>query len=114
MLNKTLFTLTTALLAITVSVTANPIPNSEGVCNTGPVQCCETRFSAQSREANLLTSLLGLDLGGILGDIASGCSPLSVVGVGGGTRCSSAPVCCTDNKFNGLINVGCVPVTVGL
>ncbi|KAL0064295.1 hypothetical protein AAF712_008739 [Marasmius tenuissimus] len=55
-----------------------------GSCNTGPVQCCNQVQSAKDAPTGLL-SLLGL-LGVVLGanvPIGLGCSPISVIGVGG-------------------------------
>ncbi|EAU87858.1 hypothetical protein CC1G_01505 [Coprinopsis cinerea okayama7 len=111
MFAKTLFALT-SISAIFVSVAA--IPSGAPTCATGPIQCCERVYESQTTETSLLTDLLGLNLDGLLGGIATGCSPLSVVGIGGGNKCAHRPVCCTDNKFNGLVNVGCVPVNVNL
>ncbi|KAF8553861.1 fungal hydrophobin [Imleria badia] len=41
------------------------------------------------------------------------CSPLSVVAVAGNS-CSQQTVCCENNNFNGLINVGCTPINANL
>ncbi|KAG2011283.1 CoH1 [Coprinopsis cinerea AmutBmut pab1-1] len=98
MFKKAILALTAA--AVAVSVTANPLPSTQGTCNTGHIQCCEKLYPTGSREAGLLGSLLGINLGNLLGDIGSGCSPISVIGIGGGNKCTAAPVCCTDNKFS--------------
>ncbi|EGO01149.1 hypothetical protein SERLA73DRAFT_179238 [Serpula lacrymans var. lacrymans S7.3] len=85
-----------------------------GQCNTGPVQCCDKVQSANEGIVPELLSLLGLE--GISDDTQVGltCSPLSGVGVGGGSKCSQQPVCCSNNSFNGLINIGCSPININL
>ncbi|TFK73063.1 fungal hydrophobin [Pluteus cervinus] len=86
--------------------------SSTSQCNTGEVQCCNSVQSADDDGSQGLTGLLGiLGLGDITGQVGLNCSPLSVIGVGGNS-CSSQPVCCENNQFNGLINVGCTPINV--
>ncbi|KAF9026913.1 hydrophobin-domain-containing protein, partial [Hymenopellis radicata] len=76
-------------------------------CTTGAIQCCNSLTLASNPVASLISGLLGIVVGG---DVMVGltCSPLSVVGVGGNS-CSSSPVCCENNSFNGLIALNCVP-----
>ncbi|EAU90194.1 hypothetical protein CC1G_05732 [Coprinopsis cinerea okayama7 len=113
MFNKSVLALTVATLATLVA--ANPVANAQGSCNTGDIQCCQKLYPSQSSEASILGSLLGIDLGSVLGDIGSGCSPVTaLLGIGGGTKCTAAPVCCSHNTFNGLINIGCTPINIGL
>ncbi|KAI9063613.1 fungal hydrophobin [Trametes sanguinea] len=81
-----------ALVAATV-VGATAVPRGGSECNTGPIQCCDEKYD------------------GILG-IFGQCSPLNVIGVGGGASCSGTPVCCQNNNVGGLISVGCVPVVL--
>jgi len=58
-------------------------------CNTGPVQCCDSVTSANNPAANLILSLLGLNIPGSTA-VGLTCSPLSVVGVGS-NQCSQTP-----------------------
>ncbi|KAH9475250.1 Fruiting body protein SC1 [Psilocybe cubensis] len=105
-----------AAASMAVFVAAAPTGSSGDIqdsCNTGAVQCCNQSFSSDSSEANLLRTLLGVVLGPVTGQIGLQCTPLSVLAVSGNS-CSSQPVCCTDNTFNGLINVGCTPINVNL
>jgi len=83
-----------------------------GSCNTGPVQCCNSVTHANTGVAGLLASVLGVVVpaGTAVGVT---CSPLSAVGLGGNS-CSSQPVCCENNHFNGLIAVGCSPININL
>ncbi|KIM37597.1 hypothetical protein M413DRAFT_258079 [Hebeloma cylindrosporum] len=103
---------TVATMAIFAA--AAPAPSIENSCNTGPVQCCNQLMKSDSAQANLLTSLLGLALGPVTGQVGVQCSPLSVIGLGKGASCSSQPVCCSNNSFNGLIAVGCSPINVNV
>jgi hypothetical protein len=82
-------------------------------CNTGPVQCCNSVTTASNPVASLLIGLLGIL--GVGGDVVVGltCSPLSVIGIGGNS-CSSQPVCCENNNFNGAIAIGCSPINLNL
>ncbi|PPQ96840.1 hypothetical protein CVT26_006009 [Gymnopilus dilepis] len=81
-------------------------------CNTGPVQCCNNVGSAESLGVTSLLSLLGIAVDPITAILGLDCNPISVIGAG---RDSSAqPVCCTNNNFNGLINVGCTPINLNL
>ncbi|KAF9045401.1 fungal hydrophobin-domain-containing protein [Panaeolus papilionaceus] len=83
-------------------------------CNTGPVQCCNTVTSSNSKNVQLLAGLIGAVLPAAANVLVGmQCHPLSVVGVGGNS-CNSQPVCCENNEFNGLINIGCTPITVNL
>ncbi|KAI9462125.1 hydrophobin 2 [Boletus coccyginus] len=78
-------------------------------CNTDGQYCCN-----QSIEQN--TSVLSGILGAAEGlNLAGGatCSPVSVVGVSGNS-CTQQPVCCSNNNFNGLINLGCSPININL
>ncbi|KAF8893177.1 fungal hydrophobin-domain-containing protein [Gymnopilus junonius] len=81
-------------------------------CNTGPVQCCNNVGSAESLGVNGLLGLLGIAVDPITAILGVDCT--SVVGIANGNSCSAQPVCCTNNQFNGLINVGCSPINVNL
>ncbi|KIJ45393.1 hypothetical protein M422DRAFT_166783, partial [Sphaerobolus stellatus SS14] len=79
----------------------------------GSTQCCTTTAASDSTLANTLAGLLGIVLSGVIGDIGLGCTPITLFsGVGQGANCAQQPVCCTGNQFNGLINVGCTPISL--
>ncbi|KAH9475272.1 Fruiting body protein SC1 [Psilocybe cubensis] len=96
--------------SMAVLVAAGDINDS---CNTGAVQCCNTSYAAGTKEANLLASLVGVVAGAITGQVGVNCTPVSVLAIAGNS-CSTQPVCCTSNHFNGLVNVGCNPVNANL
>ncbi|KIJ48250.1 hypothetical protein M422DRAFT_162942 [Sphaerobolus stellatus SS14] len=81
-------------------------------CNTGDAQCCNTVESASSPSAAALLGLLGIVVQGVDALVGLGCTPITAVGLGQGANCAQQPVCCTDNNFNGLINVGCTPISL--
>ncbi|KIJ29215.1 hypothetical protein M422DRAFT_269395 [Sphaerobolus stellatus SS14] len=80
-------------------------------CNTGKASCCNTVQDASSGPVSTLLGLLGIVAAGITGQVGLGCTPISVIGVGQGANCAQQAVCCTGNNFNGLINVGCTPIS---
>ncbi|KAF9054951.1 fungal hydrophobin [Hymenopellis radicata] len=106
------FKLATLTLALATLAAASPTRRNEpaGDCTTGPIQCCATTTTASNASAAAILGLLGiiLDPDTLVG---LSCSPISVIGVGGG-ECSASPVCCTDNSHGELISIGCVPVTL--
>ncbi|KAF8512475.1 fungal hydrophobin-domain-containing protein [Gautieria morchelliformis] len=76
-------------------------------CNTGAAQCCNSVGAANSLPG--AAAIIGL-LGIILQD------PSVVVGLNcvniAGSTCTQQPVCCTNNNFNGVINIGCTPISL--
>ncbi|KIJ48500.1 hypothetical protein M422DRAFT_247848 [Sphaerobolus stellatus SS14] len=87
-----------------------PIPISQ--CNTGDAQCCNSVTSASDPSTADLLGLLGIVVQGVGVLVGTTCSPITVVGVGGGANCAQQPVCCTNNNFNGVVNVGCTPISL--
>ncbi|KAI1793704.1 fungal hydrophobin [Ganoderma leucocontextum] len=81
-----------------------------GSCNTGSVQCCNSVEDSSSAAASGILGLLGINLQDVTGMVGLQCSPLSVIGLGGGSACSQQPVCCQNNNVGGLISIGCVPI----
>ncbi|KAI0942314.1 hypothetical protein AcW1_002973 [Taiwanofungus camphoratus] len=83
-------------------------------CTTGPIQCCNSLAPASDPTPSM-RGLLGLldyvldDVVGLGGLVGQSCS-----GLVAGETCGSVPVCCEGNQFNGLINIGCVPIVVSL
>ncbi|PPR01333.1 hypothetical protein CVT24_006335 [Panaeolus cyanescens] len=106
-----LFTAATMAVFVAAAPAPGGINNS---CNTGPVQCCNQLFEAEDESYKGILSLLGVVLGPVTGQVGLNCSPLTLIGLGSGASCTSQPVCCSDNQFNGLVNVGCSPVALGL
>ncbi|KAG1733333.1 hydrophobin [Suillus paluster] len=86
---------------------------ADGQCNTGSISCCESTTSTSNY--NSAAKLLGLVP--VVADVAAvvglSCSGVTVVGTSSGCEANQEPLCCTDNKYNGLVNLGCTPINVG-
>ncbi|TFK51388.1 fungal hydrophobin [Heliocybe sulcata] len=111
------FTKLTGVVALATLAVATPTPGGQpsqpaGNCNTGAIQCCNSVQSASDPSVTSLLGLLGIVLPNLNGMVGINCSPLTVVGLGGGASCSAAPVCCEDNSYGSLISTGCVPITL--
>ncbi|EJU04183.1 hydrophobin, partial [Dacryopinax primogenitus] len=83
-------------------------------CNVAGQHCCNQLIQHQSSTANLIFSILRLDSstqpdsGSSLG---IDCSPLG--SIASGETCNAIPVCCSgDQTYNGLVNVGCSPISL--
>ncbi|KAJ3504005.1 hypothetical protein NLJ89_g8169 [Agrocybe chaxingu] len=105
-----------ALTAVALSALAVATPmkrDDVNQCNTGPVQCCNSVQQASSSPIAQLLGLLGVVAGPIDALIGLTCNPISVIGIGGNS-CTSQPVCCTNNNFNGVVALGCTPINLNL
>ncbi|KIP08222.1 hydrophobin [Phlebiopsis gigantea 11061_1 CR5-6] len=108
---------TASILALPLLAVATPLEvRQNGSCDTGSLQCCQSTVSTTSTNGQdllgTLEGLLGVVLGDVTGLLGLGCSPISVVGVGSGNACTASPVCCSNNAVGGLINIGCIPITL--
>ncbi|KAJ8455802.1 hypothetical protein ONZ51_g12329 [Trametes cubensis] len=101
----------TSTPTVTVTVTAPASTSTEPAssCSTGPIQCCNSVQSASAPGIGALLGLLGIVLQSLDVLVGLDCSPISVIGVGGG-ECNANAVCCENNNVGGLISIGCVPV----
>ncbi|OCH84029.1 fungal hydrophobin [Obba rivulosa] len=92
---------------VTVTVTAPATTvTAASQCSTGDLKCCDSTVSSTSGLGGLLLGLLGIVVEGVEGLLGVACSPITVVGVGGG-ECSGTVVCCEDNSSS-LISIGCL------
>ncbi|KAJ7194393.1 hydrophobin-3 [Mycena pura] len=95
----------TAFLATLAVAIPNAPPPPPGTTNL----CCSTVGTNANPVISTLAALLGVSLTDVLGNIGVGCTVLTVLG----NTCSSTTVNCNSNQLGGgLINVGCVPITV--
>ncbi len=80
-----LFVVATVLTALAVATPTEMMRRTEpaGSCTTGSLNCCNS--SGTAKDENVATQLanLGVEVKDINALIGLGCSPLSVVGVGG-------------------------------
>ncbi|CAD6564695.1 MAG: hypothetical protein CYPHOPRED_004624 [Cyphobasidiales sp. Tagirdzhanova-0007] len=89
------------------AVTASPIiKERNGSASVKNVQCCQ-QMMTQGEASQAFGSLLALD--GLIGNVGLNCSPL---GLSVGSKCKSTPVLCSDVYQDGLINLGCSPLSV--
>ncbi|KAF8054235.1 hydrophobin-251 [Lyophyllum atratum] len=98
-------------LALPLLAAATGPTNSQ--CNTGDIQCCNSVQSADDQSIAGLLGFLGIALQGLTGQVGVTCNPISVIGIDGNS-CTSQPVCCTDNSFNGVVALGCTPLNVNV
>ncbi|KAF9269334.1 fungal hydrophobin [Marasmius fiardii PR-910] len=82
---------------------------SEPVCPG--LQCCQQSVQASDPAATTLLDLLDIVLQDLNVLVGLNCSPITVIG-GGNGACSQTTVICNDNSHGGLINIGCIPVTI--
>ncbi|EIW76601.1 hydrophobin [Coniophora puteana RWD-64-598 SS2] len=87
-------------------------PDHNGQCTTGALSCCNNVQHVSDVSDQLGQLGLGDLLNGIDGQVGFQCTPIMGIGAGQGATCISEPVCCDNNSFNGLINLGCSPITV--
>ncbi|KAF5338120.1 hypothetical protein D9758_015373 [Tetrapyrgos nigripes] len=99
--------------ALATLAAATPLEVRQGQCNTGPIQCCNSVQSANHGIVPSLLRLLGVVLGDVTAQVGLTCNPITVIG-GGGNSCTSQPVCCQNNSFNGIIAIGCTPININL
>ncbi|KAI0750090.1 fungal hydrophobin-domain-containing protein, partial [Daedaleopsis nitida] len=95
-------------LSYTEAKRSKPSGQPPSSCTTGPVQCCNQVKEPTDSSLTGILGLLGIVVGDLTGLVGVGCSPITGVGVGGGT-CSSHTVCCENNSVGGLISIGCIP-----
>ncbi|KAG2144119.1 fungal hydrophobin-domain-containing protein [Suillus bovinus] len=108
---RLLSTISLCLLAI-----ANPLAHRDtsGQCNTGNIQCCQRTQTVDEYNKNATAhGAIPIDAD-ILGHVGLYCSPISVIGAGAGATCSQEPLCCSDNQYYGLINIGCTPININI
>lgn len=74
-------------LALLAAATPAPVPGGEPAssCSTAPVQCCETVTSAGSSAASGILAAIGVVVQDVNAVVGLTCSPISVIGVGGGS-----------------------------
>ncbi|KAJ7211581.1 fungal hydrophobin [Mycena pura] len=97
--------LATAFLATLAAAAPTASPPAPGTTNL----CCSTVGTNANPVISTLAALLGVSLTGILGNIGVGCTVLTVLG----NTCSNTAVNCDSSQLgSGLINVGCVPITL--
>ncbi|KAF8880743.1 hydrophobin [Infundibulicybe gibba] len=111
MFSKTILLFVASLALLTA---ATPVPGNDGQCNTGTTYCCNSVQESDSAEAMDVAKSVGISLNGVTGPVGLTCSSRSIVGIGGGAKCSQQPICCENNHYSGLIVIGCSPININL
>ncbi|KAG1750387.1 hydrophobin [Suillus paluster] len=104
--------LSIASIAVLAIATPLALRDSSSQCDTGNIQCCQSTQSVDAYNNNATVHGLIPIVANIIGDLGFGCSPITVVGTAQGATCLQQPVCCSNEKYNGLINIGCSPINV--
>ncbi|PGG99922.1 hypothetical protein AJ79_08359 [Helicocarpus griseus UAMH5409] len=115
---------TLAIITSAVSAVALPPPSAGalvtrngGSCNSVP-QCCKSVHESNDKNIIQGMKVFGMDEKAAKkneGKIATQCKPMKgILNIDLLNGCKSNAVCCKDNKFNGLIAVGCIPITIQL
>ncbi|KAG2123822.1 fungal hydrophobin [Suillus clintonianus] len=89
---------------------------ADGQCNTGAISCCNSVTTYDSPEAQKAFNQTGLvDVAAVVNAfVGLSCSGVTVIGTSSGCEANQEPLCCEDNKYNGLVNLGCTPINVNL
>ncbi|KAF8072191.1 hydrophobin-251 [Lyophyllum atratum] len=102
-----------SVVALALSAVAHDSPTYS--CNVGEVQCCNQLSDSQTESgAKLLGDLLGAAAQGVTGQFGVECNPISVWLAINGNSCTPQPVCCDENKINGLVSAACIPANVNV
>ncbi|KAK2797323.1 hypothetical protein FQN50_009218 [Emmonsiellopsis sp. PD_5] len=85
-------------------------------CSSKP-QCCNTSTSSEDQSLQKALKMIGMDKDAKKhgGSVATECQPMDgILNIDLLNGCKSNAVCCNENKMNGLIFLGCVPITLNL
>ncbi|EMD41254.1 hypothetical protein CERSUDRAFT_89831 [Gelatoporia subvermispora B] len=104
------FSILTTLTALATLAAATPMPG--GSQPSSGDACCESVGQADSDAIASILKGLGVVVQDVTAIVGVNCSPITVVGVGSGSACSSTTVSCSSNELGGLVQIGCVPVTL--
>ncbi|GBE81466.1 Fruiting body protein [Sparassis crispa] len=99
-----------ALAILPVALAAPQSGSGSTPCNEGgSVQCCDVIAPAYTKNMSIVLEALQIVVESLSTPVGTGCSPPTPYYVGGGSVCTSDPVCCVNNYF-GSVGVGCEPV----
>ncbi|TDL20386.1 fungal hydrophobin [Rickenella mellea] len=113
-------TLVAFVFALPLLALAVPTPDAPQ-CNTGTLQCCQSfqarlltspSTSSSSAESSSWDDLLDVVTQGTALPIGVGCTPINVIGAGGGSNCNTQPVCCQNT--GGAFAINCAPIAAPL
>ncbi|KAG7446027.1 hydrophobin 2 [Guyanagaster necrorhizus] len=103
-----------ALAAVnTLAATRSSAIAARDSCSVGSLQCCTYVQTPQEEPAQTLIALLGIPTAGLTGDVGITCDPVTVIGPGT-FQCNKQLACCTGTNYNGIVVLGCTPITLSL
>ncbi|KAG2125948.1 hydrophobin [Suillus clintonianus] len=97
-----------------LAVATSPLALRDGQCNTGNIQCCQSSTTTSNYNEAARSVGLAEIAAEVVGNVGLNCSPITVIGAGSGASCNQQPMCCSGNKMNGLVNIGCTPINIYL
>ncbi|KAF5352555.1 hypothetical protein D9756_006096 [Leucocoprinus leucothites] len=111
-----------ALVSYAVALPTNAGGPTVNQCNVQNQQCCNSVQSADHADTTSTINqglnnglLSGVTAGGILNGVSVpvglDCTPISVLALAG-NKCTAQPVCCSNNTFNGVVAIGCSPLSI--
>ncbi|KAG1735588.1 fungal hydrophobin [Suillus paluster] len=81
-------------------------------CDTGTIQCCQSSTSYSGAQS-IFYELGLVDVAAVVDAVVGlECSGITGVGTSSGCTGTQQPLCCEDNKYNGVISLGCTPIGV--
>ncbi|KAK0187131.1 fungal hydrophobin [Armillaria mellea] len=101
----------TVTTTVTVSGATTTVTESASSCSSSNLQCCNSLQSGSSSVVGKLLGLLGVVLSDVTALVGITCTPITILGIGTAS-CEDQTVCCQNNTFNGIIAIGCVPISI--
>ncbi|PVF92938.1 fungal hydrophobin [Serendipita vermifera] len=94
-------------LAAAIFITsALAAPTEINNCNVEQEYCCDQTYDSSDKNALSMFSWIGI-VAPVEGPMVGvQCNPIVNI-IGGVKGCQANAVCCSQNNFNGLVNVGC-------
>jgi len=90
----------------------SPNVTTSASCDVGQAQCCQSLHQSSDKQSSFVSSLLGIVIPADNSMLGLQCTPIaSLLSVTGSSTCNSKPVCCTGNEYDGLVNIGCSPIS---
>ncbi|EAU80783.1 hypothetical protein CC1G_04893 [Coprinopsis cinerea okayama7 len=117
--------LTSAIFAasLAVSALAAPAPGL-GIANFqttycgngGQTVCCNKLEQVTSLDTGVgkILGLLNVSLSQVTGLVGLQCTSINALGLGGAVSCTQQTACCSNNSYNGVVAIGCVPINISI
>ncbi|KIM64864.1 hypothetical protein SCLCIDRAFT_1212961 [Scleroderma citrinum Foug A] len=107
-----MFSRVLAVLPLAVLAVANSHLNGRDQCSNGSAQCCQMLTTQQLAQQGYSKDVIAAVAATVQAVAGVQCSPITVIGAGSGCQVNQQAVCCTGDKFNGLVQLGCNNINV--